>query len=117
MTKANWKPTGREGGSSAAFGIVAASLLILVGIVFQLSELGYSHVSPLNFWMIAMITEGAWNVLTLRSDVPALHELVRFWPLVLVAFGLGLLLLTKRDAGLKLARATGDSKGPGHDRL
>jgi hypothetical protein len=116
MAKANLKSTRGESGSSSAFGVVAAGLLVLVGVVFQLGELGYGHLSPSNFWLIAMITEGVWNVLTLRSDIPALQELARYWPLVLVAFGFGLLLLMKRDDGLKLARASADSKGPSHDR-
>jgi len=98
----------RGGGSTA--GVAAAGLLILMGIVFQLGELGYSHLSAANLWLAAMISEGAWNLLTLHWGAPALRELARFWPLVLVAFGLGFLLLAKSDEGLRLTRATAEKQ-------
>jgi hypothetical protein len=114
--RAGSKAERRQRGGVSAAGVAAAGLLILMGIVFQLGELGYSHFSSANFWLAAMISEGAWNLLTVHSDAPALRELVRFWPLVLVAFGLGFLLLAKSDEGLRLRRATAGAKGSANDR-
>jgi hypothetical protein len=115
--RAGSKDDGRQRGRVSAAGVAAAGLLILMGIVFQLGELGYSHFSSANFWLAAMITEGVWNLLTVRWDAPALRELLRFWPLIFVAFGLGLLLVAKRDEGLRLTRATAGTKGSANGRL
>jgi hypothetical protein len=72
---------------------MAAGLLILLGIVLQLGELGYGHINPSNFWVITMITQGAWNLLALHTNTPALEDVLRFWPLALVSVGTGILML------------------------
>jgi hypothetical protein len=70
---------------------LVAGLLILSGIVFQLGELGYGHVNPANLWLISVVSESAWNVLAMRANGPALDDILRFWPLMLVSLGLGIL--------------------------
>ena len=72
---------------------MAAGLLILLGIVLQLGELGYGHINPSNFWVISMITQGAWNLLALHANTPAFEDVLRFWPLALVSVGTGILML------------------------
>lgn len=72
---------------------VAAGLMILAGIVLQLGQLGYDGLALKNFWFISMIAGNVWNFLATRSDVPALGELLRFWPMLLVATGLALLAI------------------------
>jgi hypothetical protein len=71
--------------------LLAAGLLILVGIVFQLAQFGYDGLAVKNLWFISMIAGNIWNFLATRSDVPALGEMLRFWPMLLVATGLTLL--------------------------
>ena len=84
-----------EASSPRAAAAIAASILILLGIVFQLGELGYGHVSPANYWFVSMITQSAWTLLALRTNGPALEEVLRFWPIALVSAGLGILMLQR----------------------
>lgn len=90
MVNANWQ-SAFNGSLSGATTAIMAALLILLGIVLQLGALGYAHISSSNFWLVSMVTEGAWN-LALHLNGPALQDVVRFWPLVLVGIGLGILM-------------------------
>jgi hypothetical protein len=83
--------------SVARFPIAAAALLILLGIVFQLGELGYSHFRMDNFWLFSMVLTDIWNILSVRLNVPTAAELLRYWPLTLVGLGLAILLATREN--------------------
>lgn len=85
------------GGSFSTTSIVMlmAGLLILLGIVFQLGELGYGHMNPANLWFVSVVTQSAWNLLAMRTNGPALEEILRWWPLALVSVGLAILLLQR----------------------
>jgi hypothetical protein len=72
--------------------LVAAGLLILFGIVVQLGELGYGHINANNWWVVSTATQALWSVVT-RVNAPAMSEVLRFWPLVIVSIGLGILML------------------------
>ncbi len=72
---------------------MGAGLLILVGVVYQLAQIGYGILTAKDFWFISMVAQNMWNFMSAGSDVPALGELLRFWPLLLVASGLGLLAI------------------------
>jgi hypothetical protein len=74
-----------------------ATLLILLGIVFQLGELGYGHLQSSNLWFFSTMLTDIWNILSLRLDVPALGELLHYWPLALVGLGLAILLATHEN--------------------
>lgn len=82
---------------------MGAGLLILVGVVFQLAQLGYGMLTAKDFWFISMIAENIWNFLAMRSDLPALGELLRFWPLLLVVAGLGLLAIPYSACAARLS--------------
>lgn len=114
MAKANRQSKAASEGSGSILAIIGAGLLIVLGVTFQLGELGYSHLSPSNFWLAAMVAEGAWNVLAMRLNVPVVGELLRYWPLVFVTFGLGLLLTMKRDNGMRLSRVSVEPRGSDH---
>ncbi|MGH9716575.1 MAG: hypothetical protein ACRD4R_07600 [Candidatus Acidiferrales bacterium] len=73
--------------------LLPAGFLILVGIVFQLAQFGYDGLAVRNFWFVSMIVSNIWSFLAARSNLPALDELLRFWPMLLVATGLALLAL------------------------
>jgi hypothetical protein len=73
--------------------LLAAGFFILLGIVFQLAQFGYDLLAVRNFWFLSMVAGNIWNFLTARSYLPALGELLRFWPMLLVATGLALLAL------------------------
>ncbi|MDE3108330.1 MAG: hypothetical protein KGL02_00170 [Acidobacteriota bacterium] len=81
-------------GSSLQIGsLLAAGFFILLGLVLQLAQFGYDSMAVKNFWFVTMIAGNVWNFLAARSDLPALGELLRFWPMLLVAMGLALLAL------------------------
>ncbi len=111
MAKAIRQSKTRAEGSGSILAIIGAGLLILLGVMFQLGEFGYSHLSPSNFWLAAMVAEGFWNILAMHLNVPVVGELLRYWPLVFVTFGLGLLLVMKRDSGMRLSKVSVDSRG------
>jgi hypothetical protein len=98
------------------------SAIFLAGWGFELdagdgrsgpSDFAGSHVS---IGLATMVTEGVWNVLAMHCDGPALQQLLRFWPLVLVAFGMGLLLITKRDNNMSLSKISADRRAQDHER-
>jgi hypothetical protein len=73
--------------------MIAAGLLIVLGTVLQLGQLGYDHISPGNFWLVSMVAQGLWNLVAMHMNGPAMQEVLRFWPLMLVSVGLGILML------------------------
>ncbi len=72
---------------TAAF--IAAVLLILVGLVFQLGEFIWGQLSATSHWLIHMIALNIWGTLIVRLNTLGF---LRFWPLLLVGFGLAILL-------------------------
>ena len=114
MAKTNQRFSSQDTPSNSMLAMVVASLLILLGTMFQLGELGYSHLSPANFWFATMVTESVWDFLAMHLDAPALRQLLRYWPLVLVAFGMGVLLVTKRGIGIGLSKVPVEQRGQDH---
>jgi hypothetical protein len=81
-------------GSSLHIGtLLAAGFFILAGIVFQLAQFGYDGLAEKNLWFISMLATNAWSFLAANSDLPALSQFMRFWPMLLVAAGLALLAI------------------------
>jgi hypothetical protein len=72
---------------------LAAGFLILVGVVFQLAQFGFDGLAVKNLWFISMIAGNIWNFLAARSNLPAFGELLRFWPMLIVATGIALLAI------------------------
>jgi len=79
--------------------IMAAIMLIFLGIVFQWGQLGEGQFSLDGFWVIHMIAMNLWSLIAIHLGTPALTETLRFWPLLLVAFGLAILIALKAGAG------------------
>lgn len=82
--------------------LMGAGLLILVGVVFQLAQFGYGMLTAKDFWFVSMVAENIWNFVAMRSDLPAMGELLHFWPLLLVASGLGLLAIPHSACAARL---------------
>src|ERR1700733_2545044 len=114
MAETNRRFSLHDAVSSSMLAVAAAGLLIFLGVMFQLGELGYSHLSPANFWLATMVTESVWNILAMHWGGPALQQLLRFWPLVLVALGMGLLLITKRENNLSSINVSAERSGQDH---
>jgi hypothetical protein len=103
--------TNSNGGSSMTstlegvrFPEAGATLLILLGIVFQLGEFGYGHLRSGNLWFFSTMLTDIWNILWLRLEVPALGELFYYWPLALVGLGLAILLATHENRSRRARR-------------
>lgn len=95
MANANRQSSMQNSTSGAAIIVAAAGLLILLGIVLQMCELGYGHSGFGGAWLFSVLASGIWNILVLQMNVPWVQELLRFWPLVLVGAGLAVLLVGK----------------------
>ncbi len=106
MTNANQQMTSSVSGSAVI--TAAAAVLILVGLVFQGAELGYTHIRPDNVWLFSVLASNIWNILSLRVNVSAVQALLRFWPLLLVTFGLAIMLAARENRSHRLV---GSRKG------
>jgi hypothetical protein len=101
MTNANQQMTSSVSGSAAV--TAAAAVLILVGLGFQGGELGYTHIRPDNVWLFSVLASNIWNILSLRMNVSAVQELLRFWPLLLVSLGLAIMLAARQNSSHRLS--------------
>jgi hypothetical protein len=77
---------------SRTVAFIAAGLLIFGGALFQLGELLDSQLNATNDWLIHMIAMNIWNALELRLNALGFGQVLCFWPLLLVGFGLAILL-------------------------
>jgi hypothetical protein len=77
--------------------MVAAALLVFLGIVFQLCELTYGRFSAGSLWFISVIGENIWNVVDACLKAQAPDGAFRFWPLLLVLAGCAI-LVSRRTA-------------------
>src|SRR3984957_7116261 len=110
MTNANRQTTTSISGSVAISAV--ATVLILVGLVFQVSELGYAHVRPDNIWLFSVLASNIWNILSLRMNTSAIQDFLRFWPLLLVSLGLGIMLATRQNrSGSSSGSRNGETHG------
>jgi len=97
MTNANRRTQATASISGSAAISAAATVLVLVGIVFQGAELAFGHLAPGNFWLFSVLATNIWNMLSLHMNVSAVQELCRFWPLLLVGFGLAIMLAAREN--------------------
>lgn len=104
MTNAHGQSSVTSTQQSLRFPEASATLLILLGILFQLGELGYGHLQSGNFWFFSTMMTDIWNILSLRLDVPALGEMLHYWPLALVGLGLAILLATRENRSRRAPR-------------
>ncbi|MFY9751326.1 MAG: hypothetical protein WAJ92_01700 [Candidatus Acidiferrales bacterium] len=87
MANANRQQLSAARWQAAAGVFAAAILLILVGIVFQLGEIGYGHFSAQNLWVLSTLATTVWHVAAARLNGPGVHDLAQFWPLLPVVLG------------------------------
>lgn len=85
-------------------GVRFPTFLILLGILFQLVELGYAHLGLGNLWLFSIMFTDIWNILSMRLNIPNLADLLRYWPLVLVGLGLAILLATHENRSSRARR-------------
>src|ERR1700722_5283980 len=110
MTNANQRTTTSISGSVAISAV--ATVLILVGLVFRGSELGSGQVSPDNVWLFSVRASNIWNILSLHMNTAAIHDFLRFWPLLLVSLGFAIMLATRQN---RSGSSSGSRSGETHD--
>jgi hypothetical protein len=103
MTNTNRETQSTASISGSAVISAAATVLVLVGIVFQGAELGYGHISTGNFWLFSVLATNIWNILSLHMNISTLQEFCRFWPLLLVGFGLAIMLAARENVSRDLS--------------
>jgi hypothetical protein len=103
MTNTNRETRSTTSISGSAVISAAATVLVLVGIVFQGAELGYGHISTGNFWLFSVLATNIWNILSLHMNISTLQEFCRFWPLLLVGFGLAIMLAARENVSRDLS--------------
>ncbi len=110
MTNANrqTQPTASISGSAAIS--AAATVFVLVGLVFQGVELGYGHIAPGNFWLFSVLATNIWNILSLHMNMSTLQEFCRFWPLLLVGFGFAIMLAARENRARMLSGTRKEGK-------
>ena len=98
-------------GSTMATGatvvMAAAGLMILLGVVFQLAELGYGQFIPGESWLVSALAKELWRVVSIHLNIPSLHLIFVYWPLLLVGLGCSTLLALR--AG-NIQRATSSAR-------
>lgn len=90
--------------------IPAAALLILLGIVFQLGELGYVNWSADNLWVLSVISSSITTLLDTCVKAAMLGGALRFWPLILVLAGLGILISAPQSLSASRQRAVSETR-------
>ncbi len=98
------------GGSRTA--LLLAALLICLGSVLQIGALGYGSIRPGNLWMLSVIAPNTWNTLAGILNAPYWQEVRQFWPLILVAIGVGIGFAARR--GNRPADWMNGEKGQSH---
>ncbi|MFZ0978582.1 MAG: hypothetical protein WAN23_04180 [Candidatus Acidiferrales bacterium] len=82
--------------TSSAAATLGAAVLIFVGIVFQLCELGYAHLTD-SHWVASLLLQSLWRLADGWMKAAAIGDSFRFWPLALVLAGCAI-LLSRRTA-------------------
>jgi hypothetical protein len=103
MANANRRTQATASISGSAAISAAATVLVLVGIVFQGAELAFGHIAPGNFWLFSVLATNIWNMLSLHMNVSTVQEFCRFWPLLLVGFGLAIMLAARENRSRDLS--------------
>lgn len=83
--------------TSSAAATLGAAVLIFVGIVFQLCELGYAHLTTDSHWVVSLLLQSLWSLADGWMKAAAIGDSFRFWPLALVLAGCAI-LLSRRTA-------------------
>jgi hypothetical protein len=85
-------PSATSTSPAAAMG---AFVLILLGVLFQLCELGYAHLSADSHWVASLILASLWSLVDGWVKAAALGDGFRFWPLALVLAGCAVLTIRR----------------------
>jgi hypothetical protein len=94
--------------TGSSFLWITSALMILVGVVFQVGELGLSHIRLDNLWLVSVVASDLWNLVVTHLGGPTVTQVLRYWPLILVGLGLSIMLATQEN---RLKRSAPARKG------
>ncbi len=83
--------------NGSAFLMVGSALLVMIGLVFQVGEIGVGHFRMDNLWLVSVLASDLWNLLAARVGGPSFAEVLRYWPLILVGLGFSIMLATQEN--------------------
>ncbi len=84
--------------------VAAAGLLVLLGLMAQLGQLGLGPFTRDTFWIIPFLANGLWNILMALVSRSAFADAIPFWPLTLVVAGCTALFLLKPQSPAVVAK-------------
>ena len=84
--------SGKATAGGAGVLLAGAGLMILLGVVLQLAELGYGQFIPGESWLVSALASELWSVVAIHLNIPSLHTIFVYWPLLLVGLGCSTLL-------------------------
>jgi hypothetical protein len=96
---------GHSTGPITTFSWIAACLLILLGVAFELGMLGFGPYNSSGAWLFSVIGKNGWIMLA-DLAVPELRELAKIWPLMLITVGSAILLVIRRQTHFNFAAAS-----------
>jgi hypothetical protein len=82
--------------TSSAAARAGAAVLIFLGIVFQLCQLGYAHLATNSHWIASLLLASLWGLVDGWLKTAAIGDSFRFWPLALVLAGCAVLLSRRK---------------------
>jgi hypothetical protein len=98
---------------TATLSWLAACLLILLGVAFELGMLGFGPYNSSDVWLFSVIGKNTWIAFT-NLVVPELPDLVRIWPLILVSIGSAILLIARSRSRLNSITAASSRRKENH---
>jgi hypothetical protein len=96
MTNVERRTPSSTTATSSAAATLGAAVLIFLGIVFQLCELGYAHLTTDSHWIASLLLQSLWSALDSWVNSAAIGDSFRFWPLALVLAGCAVLMSRKK---------------------
>jgi hypothetical protein len=80
--------------ATSTLAVIAACLLILLGVAFELGMLGFGPYNSTDVWVLSLIGKNGWVMLA-NLAVPQLREMAKIWPLMLVILGSAIFLISR----------------------
>jgi hypothetical protein len=85
----------RASSATSTLAALAACLLILLGVAFELGMLGIGPYNSSGVWVLSLVGKNGWIMLA-NLVAPQLREMVKIWPLMLVILGSAIFLISRR---------------------
>ncbi len=72
--------------------------------MFQVVELTCRNLHLGNLWLLSVLASDIWNILSVHFNVPAIGDVLLYWPLVMICMGLAILLAVRENRPSRAAK-------------